>query len=110
MAKPTVLALTLATLPGRYGDGREGWVCADEVAHRLALFGFEPSAQQVAGWLRSAINEDSPCIESRRREYVGVNEYRVTRFGKGEVDNRLGAGVRLFAPWLPTMRGQRYAE
>jgi hypothetical protein len=106
MAKPTVLTLTLATLPGRYGDGRGGWVSADEVRNRLALFGIVASSQAVVGALQTAAGDDQPCIEARRHESFAFTVYRVTRYGLGEVNHRLGSAVRLYTPWIPTMRGE----
>lgn len=104
-AKPTELTITLAALPGYGTDyGREGWVYADQVRGRLALLGFDASAQQVAAWLRKMAAAESPWIEVRENLHFPIREYRVTRYGANDVGNRL-PGVRLVTPWLPTMRG-----
>lgn len=102
--KPTELAVTLAAIPGRYGD-RDGWVYADEVRARLARLGFDASSQQVAAWLRKMARTECPWVEARESPHAGqiIRQYRVTRFGKTDIDNRL-RGVRLETPWLPTYR------
>lgn len=103
--KPTELAVTIAALPGQYG-ANDGWVTADEVKHRLAKLGIECSGQQVTAMLkRMATTEDAPWLERRKHRLFDLWEYRVTRYGKTDVDNKLGS-VRTVTPWLPTMRGR----
>lgn len=101
--RPSELAVTIAALPGRYGE-RDGWVSADEVRGRLALLGFVCTAQQVAGTLRRMARVDCPWIETRPGRYDGwPTEYRVTQYARTDMSNRL-PGVMLQAPWLPTYR------
>lgn len=99
--KPTELTLTLAALPGYGTDCREGWVYADEVRGRLRLLGFEASAQQVASWLRRMAAVDAPWVEVRENPHFPIKEYRVTRYGACDLDNRF-SGVRPVVPWLRT--------
>lgn len=99
--RPSELAVTLSALPGEYG-GRDGWVVADEVRHRLELLGFDVTAQMVAARLRAMSRAQQPWVESRPT-HIGVREYRVTSFGRSDVANQL-RGVHLATPWLPVMR------
>lgn len=101
--RPTELAITLAALPGRYGEA-DGWVVTDEVRHRLRLFGFDCSPQFVAAALARMARSDAPWVERRESRWGDLAEYRVTRFGRTDIDNRL-ASVRALTPWLPTYRG-----
>lgn len=103
-SKPTELAITLAALPGRY-HSNEGWISSDAVRTRLKLLGFDCSSQQVAAWLKRMSEIDAPWIERRRlcwdeRQW----EYRVTRFGRTDIDNKLGS-LRPHMPWLSTYGG-----
>lgn len=100
--RPSELALTLATVPGRYGAS-DGWVSADEVRGRLVLLGFQVKAQQVAAWLKRMAETECPWVERREHRWGRGWEYRVTRFGRTDVDNRF-VGVRLHTPWIETFR------
>lgn len=97
--RPSELAITLAAIPSRWAppstDG--GWVFADEIRARLHLLGFDATTQQVAAWLGRMSRVQCPWIE--RCDNWGDLQYRVTRYGKTDVDNRL-PGVRLHTPWL----------
>lgn len=101
--RPSELAITIAAMPGRYDDGREGWVVADTIRGRLVLLGFECSTQQIASALRRMARVDSPWIEVRPGRWSRPTEYRVTSFGQCDVHNRL-PGVSLRTPWLPVYR------
>lgn len=94
--RPSELAITLAALPGGFGS-REGWMYADEVRGRLGLLGFAPTAQQVAAWLGRMSRVDAPWVEVR--EHYGFKQYRVTRFGRTDIANRIPA-CRPYTPWL----------
>jgi hypothetical protein len=94
--RPSELALTLAALPGRYATS-DGWVYADQVRFQLARLGFGASTQQVAAWLGAMSRAEAPWVEVR--DGYGTREYRVTRFGTTDIDNRW-PGVRPVAPWL----------
>jgi hypothetical protein len=98
MSRPTELAITIAALPGRYGAS-DGWVCADEVRHRLRVFGFECSSQFVAAALARMASVDAPWLERRESAWGGPAEYRVTRWARNDIDNRL-THLRLEAPWI----------
>lgn len=87
VGRPTELAITLATFPGQRAYTE--WVTADEVAHRLKLFGFDCSAQQTAAWLARMSRADAPWVERRRDRWDEWWEYRVTRYGRNDIDNRL---------------------
>lgn len=86
-SKPTELAITLAALPGNYGDL---WVRANDVSHRLELLGFKYSAQQVASSLARMASVDAPWIEARTERWGNYHEYRVTSYGRTDLHNRLG--------------------
>jgi hypothetical protein len=83
-ARPTELAVTLATFSASYTD----WVSADEVRGRLVLLGFDCSTQQVAAWLTRMARTEAPWVE-RRRDPWNAWSYRVTPFGCNDVNNRL---------------------
>jgi hypothetical protein len=100
---PTELAITICALPGRYGEA-DGWTSADQVAHRLALLGFECTAQQAAAWLARMARADANLVERRQSPWGDGWHYRVTRFGKTDVENKL-TSLRPLTSWLPTMRG-----
>lgn len=93
--RPSELAITLATLPGRYGS-EDGWQAADQVRHRLGLLGFDATAQQVAAWLGRMARADAPWVE-RRTVDGHYGEYRVTQWGSNDLDNRLRLSVD--TPW-----------
>lgn len=97
---PTDLAITLAVLPDR--QRADGWVVADEVRARLVRLGFDVTTQQVAAWLRRMSSAESPWIERHAPRWPGQTvEYRVTRFGAGDIAARFPA-VSITTPWLHT--------
>jgi hypothetical protein len=85
--KPSDLAITLAALsfPQHL---RGGWLCNDEIRHRLMRLGFEPTAQHVAGRLTAMCHEDVPRFERRDAPWR-AKEYRVTQWGRNDVHNKL---------------------
>lgn len=85
--RPTELAITLAALGGVGYAADDKWYAADQVRHRLGLLGFEVSAQQTAAWLHRMSRVDAPWIEKRRSPWNDW-EYRVTRWGLNDIDNR----------------------
>lgn len=87
---PPELVVTLAAAGAPFVT--DGWLTADQVAHRLVLLGHAVSAQQAASWLGRMSRADMPWVEVRDR--YGYREYRVTRFGRTDVANRL-PGVQL---------------
>ncbi len=101
--KPTPLVITMAALGDR-DYGRDGWVYADEVRHRLMRLGFEVSPQQVVASLRAMSRVDAPWVEVRDNPHFPIKEYRVTRFGQCDMQNRW-PWMRPVMPWLPTYRG-----
>lgn len=88
LGTPSELAITLATFPGRRTDS-EGWSSADEVRGRLVLLGFDCTTQQVAAYLARMARTECPWVERRRDRWSVYWEYRVTRFGHNDIDNRL---------------------
>lgn len=101
-SEPSELAITLAALRGRYSN-RDGWLTADEVRGRLQLLGFVCSPQKLVATLIRMATTDAPWVERRRAAWGDYWEYRVTRFGTTDIDNRFG-GVRPVTPWLPVYR------
>lgn len=90
--RPTELAITLAALPRRYS--RPGtWSSADEIRGRLALLGFDCTTQQVAAYLARMARADAPWVERCQDPWTGCWEYRVTNWGRNDIDNRF-PGVR----------------
>jgi hypothetical protein len=66
------------------------WLDADEIRGLLkAHLGVDATAQQVAGWLTRMTNEDAPRFERRRHRWSPGWEYRVTRFGCTDIENKL---------------------
>lgn len=49
---------------------------------------------QVAAWLKRMSCTDAPWVEVRQALYGPWNEYRVTHYGRNDIDNRF-AGVRV---------------
>lgn len=82
--KPTELAIALAA----FADDplRNDWRCADEIRGRLKLLGFDVKTGQVAAWLGRMSRIDAPWIE--RRRVWGYFEYRLTHFGRNDIENR----------------------
>ncbi len=90
-SQPPELVVTLAALPGRnvyVADG--GWLHADQVRAQLRLFGFDATAQQLAAWLGRMSRVDAPWVE-RRRDFAGYWQYRVTPYGRTDIENNLPA-------------------
>ncbi len=81
--RPTELAITLAA----FVRGTNDWRCADEIAHRLQLLGFEATAQQVAAWLRPMCECECPWFEREQTSW-GPWSYRVTTYGVCDIENR----------------------
>lgn len=97
MSKPSELAITLATLV--YAGGLdEGWVYADMVRGGLGKLGFDCTTQQVAAWLGRMAREDAPWVERRMSRFGRELEYRVTRYGKMDVENNWP--LHVWAAWL----------
>lgn len=70
-------------------SARNDWQQAEEVASVLRRLGFIVSPQKMVGTLRRLLAEDSPMFERRPNPwFVGITEYRVTRFGLTQIDNR----------------------
>jgi hypothetical protein len=88
MCKPTELAITIAAMGGVGYASNDGWLAADQIRHRLTLLGFHATTQQVAAWLARMARTDAPWVE-RRRSPWGDWEYRVTMYGRNDIDNRL---------------------
>lgn len=84
---PTELAITLAVFTHRHSG--EGWVLADEIRGRLKLLGFDCTTQQVAAYLARMARTDAPWVERRRCRWYDQWEYRVTRYGETDIQNRL---------------------
>lgn len=104
VCKPTELAITLACLPGRYSTSSEqGWVIAGEVRGRLTVFGFQCSAQQVAAWLSRMARTEAPWVERRQDPWGHGWEYRVTRYGKTDIQNKMPF-LQPRTPWLSVYR------
>lgn len=87
-SRPSELAITLAVLPRRYSNP-SGWMTADEVRGGLKLLGFECSSQFVAAALARMARTEAPWVERREDVWGGPWQYRITRFGRNDIDNRL---------------------
>lgn len=83
--RPTELAITVI---GAAGINSDGWLYADEIRGRLRWFGFEPSSQFVVSRLNAMCEEDVPRFE-RRERWGREKQYRVTRWGRNEIGNKL---------------------
>lgn len=88
--RPTELAITLAALPPDTGYA-DSWTDADQVRGRLKLLGFDCTTQQVGAWLARMARSDAPWVERRRDAWDSRWEYRVTRYGRTDIDNRFSA-------------------
>lgn len=99
--KPSELTLTLAALP-KFPHHNSGWVTADEVRGRLKLLGFHCSTQQVSAWLRRMARTDAPWVEVHDGWWSCL-AYRVTFYGKTDLENKLGLRVREQMPWLSNL-------
>lgn len=86
MTKPSHLAITMAALGHRYSH--QGWLCAGQISANLRLLGFEVGGSQIASTLTHMCTVEFPWLE-RRESYPGEYEYRVTRFGINDIDNRM---------------------
>ena len=85
---------------------QQGPATADEVAHRLSLFGFAPTANQTASYLSRIAKRDSPPIVVLRT-HLPWNEYRVTSFGELWVRNTLGLRLEGKFPHPSEIEGER---
>jgi hypothetical protein len=92
-SKPSELAITLAALHHRYST-EPGWLYASQIVANLKLLGFEVNSRALAGTLGRMCRVDAPWLE-RRRSPFNDYEYRVTRYGRNDIDNKLG-GVRVY--------------
>jgi hypothetical protein len=84
--KPTALAITLAALKHRYAN--DGWLYASQIAANLALLGFNTNGRALASPLARMCTVDAPWLERRRSPFHDY-EYRVTQWGRNDIDNRL---------------------
>jgi hypothetical protein len=85
MSKPSDICIVISAFPGAHEDG---WLAADQIAHRLKRLGFECSTQQVAAWLRRLSQMEAPPIESHEG-WWREKAYRVTKCGETWVHNVL---------------------
>jgi len=86
--KPTELAITLAALGHRDYYSRDGWLYASHIAENLGVLGFEVTGRSLASTLARMCTVDAPWLERRRSPFSDY-EYRVTRYGRNDIDNRL---------------------
>lgn len=100
--RPSELTVTLACLrAARDWSPGAGWVVADQVRGALDHdFGIDATTQQVAAWLNRMARAECPWVEVLGTSYV-VAEYRVTRYGKTDIENKIPAlRVTDRAAWL----------
>lgn len=89
---PTELAITVAATGHRYAP-EMGWLYASQIAANLKLLGFEVTGRALAARLSRMCSVDAPWLE-RRRSPFNDYEYRVTRYGQIDLENRLWVDVR----------------
>jgi hypothetical protein len=89
VSKPTELAITLAALTPRYDE----WLYASQIVTNLGLLGFDVTSRALASTLARMCRTDAPWLERRRSPFQDF-EYRITRWGRNDVNNRF-PGVRL---------------
>jgi hypothetical protein len=93
VSKPSELAVTMATLSHRYTV--DGWLYASQVAANLRLLGFDVTGRQVGSYLARMARADAPWVERRRSPFDDF-EYRVTHYGRNDIDNRFpGVSTRI---------------
>lgn len=91
--RPSELAITLvAWRPSAADPSYSAWMYADDIRGRLRLLGFAATTQQVAASLARMARTECPWVE--RRDDNGVWQYRVTRFGVNDIQNKLPWVVR----------------
>jgi hypothetical protein len=90
---PSDHAITLAA--ATFGNR---WLSADQIHGRLVQWGFERlKTQRVVARLRAMCEEGSPRFERHEASWTSRPfwEYRVTRCGYNELDNR-NPGIRCY--------------
>jgi hypothetical protein len=84
--KPTELAITLATLGHRYVTDQ--WLYASQIAANLKLLGFTVPPRGLGSTLARMCSVDAPWLERRLSPFRDY-EYRVTQWGRNDIQNRL---------------------
>lgn len=81
--KPTELAITLAALGYRH----QQWLYASQIAANLRLLGFDIDGRRLGARLKRMCEVDAPWLERKRSPFNDF-EYRVTPWGRNDIDNR----------------------
>lgn len=89
-SRPSELAITLAAMHHRY-EVEGGWLYASQIAGNLRLLGFETNGRRLAATLKHMCEVDAPWLERKRSPFNDYS-YRVTRWGKNDIENRLLRG------------------
>lgn len=98
--------IVLAALLGA-SEHASGWQEAEVLASTLRLLGFVITPQKTVGQLRRLLAEDSPMLERRPVGWGDQYEYRVTRFGFTQLENRFPNTRPLVRHWRDKVRDGR---
>jgi hypothetical protein len=88
--------LVLLAAQGNPGT-HDGWLFSDEIQARLKMFGYRPTSQKLVALLKAMCEEDAPRFESEMSPW-NVKRYRVTQWGRNDLDNKLPGLRRAFEP------------
>lgn len=105
-AFPSDDMIVLAALVGASEYGTP-WQEAEMIASTLRRLGFMITSQKMVGQLKRMLAEDAPMFESRLVSYRRLYEYRVTRYGLTQIENRFPTTRPLIREWRLKISSER---